>query len=67
MKFTQLTDGHSDSGPRWSPDGQSIVFVSRRDGGGSQIYVMTSLGENELNLSGNPGWDDVSPIWGPVP
>ncbi len=67
MKFTQLTDGHSDSGPRWSPDGQRIVFVSRRDGGGSQVYVMTSLGENELNLSGNPGWDDVSPIWGPAP
>ncbi len=67
MKFTQLTDGHSDTSPRWSADGQQIVFVSRRDGGGSQIYVMTSLGENEVNLSGNPGWDDVSPIWAPAP
>ncbi len=65
MTFTQLTDGHSDSGPRWSLDGKQIVFVSRRDGGGGQIYIMTSLGENETNLSGNPGWDDVSPIWGP--
>ncbi len=65
MTFTQLTDGHSDSGPRWSADGRQIVFVSRRDGGGGQIYVMTSLGENELNLSGNPGWDEVSPVWGP--
>ena len=65
MTFTQLTDGHSDSSPRWSLDGKQIVFVSRRDGGGGQIYTMTSLGENETNRSGNPGWDEVSPIWGP--
>jgi len=67
MSFTQLTDGHSDSSPRWSPDGKQIVFVSRRDGGGSQIYVMTSLGENEVNLSGIAEWDELSPVWGPAP
>jgi len=67
MTFTQLTEGRSDSSPRWSPDGQQIVFVSRRDGSGSQIYRMTALGENEVNLSGNPGWDEVSPVWAPTP
>src|SRR5258708_40245483 len=37
----QLTgDGHSDSEPRWSPDGKLIAFASNRDKPKSQIYVI---------------------------
>ena len=35
----------SDARPAWSPDGQRIVFHSRRDGK-SEIYVMDSDGGN---------------------
>src|SRR5437016_13095620 len=36
----QLTQGEgSDSRPRWSPDGQSLAFVSTR-GGKSQVWIL---------------------------
>ena len=39
----QLTRSGSDSGPRWSPDGKQIAFLSSRDGA-TQIYVMSVFG-----------------------
>ena len=32
--------------PSWSPDGARIAFVSNRNGGNEQIYVMDSNGKN---------------------
>src|SRR5688572_13806515 len=29
-----------DSAPRWSPDGSFLAFLSDRDGGAAQLYVM---------------------------
>ncbi len=37
-------DGHSDSEPRWSPDGRQIAFVSDRDKPKSQIYIIGADG-----------------------
>ena len=39
------SDGHSDSSPRWSPDGSKIAYVSNRDDEEkSQIYVISPDG-----------------------
>src|SRR2546426_8875741 len=47
----QLTHGEgSDSRPRWSPDGQSIAFISTR-GGKSQIWVIPANGGEAQRLS----------------
>jgi len=41
----QLTTGDgSDSRPRWSPSGESIAFISTRDGGKSQIWIIPVQG-----------------------
>src|SRR5688572_28134600 len=37
-RFTQ--GPKKDSAPRWSPDGSSVAFLSDRDGGAPQLYVM---------------------------
>jgi dipeptidyl aminopeptidase/acylaminoacyl peptidase len=41
----QITHTGKDRAPRWSPDGQRLAFLSRRDGR-SQVYVLT-LGAGE--------------------
>lgn len=53
----------SDSQPAWSPDGDSIAFVSNRDGN-QEIYIMKPDGSNQLNITNHPD-DDYSPAWKP--
>src|SRR4051812_14024149 len=37
----QITEGaRQDEGPAWSPDGKSIAYVSNKEGGAKQIYVL---------------------------
>ena len=62
---TQLTTqarGSADRSPVFSPDGTKIAFVSDRDGGFPEIYVM-SLDSSRVNrltanvfVDGNPSW-----------
>ena len=45
----QLTQGHKDSDPQWSPDGKSLAFLSKRGTGkdadaSAQLYVMPADG-----------------------
>ena len=47
----------------WSPDGQTIAFVSDIDGH-EQIYVIGSNGTNERRLA-NDDARDLAPIWSP--
>ncbi len=54
----------NDSDPQWSPDGSRIAFVSDRDGGGTDIWVMNADGNGARNLTHTPG-DDLSPRWSP--
>jgi len=65
---TRLTfNSGFEGGPRWSPDGTKIVFVSDRDGGGTlRIYVMNADGSNPTLLTPNSfGVGDFDPSWSP--
>lgn len=47
--------------PSWAPDGRHIVF-SRRDGGGSELYVLDTKTEEAVQLSNNFG-NCTEPSW----
>jgi TolB protein len=49
--------------PAWSPDGESIAFVSKRDGR-LHIYVMNADGSDTRRLTGGPD-EDSRPSWSP--
>ena len=55
----------SDNGsyPSWSPDGEKIVFDSKRDGN-TDIYVMDTNGNNVKRLTTDPAYDR-DPCWSP--
>ena len=71
---TQITSGdYDDSAPAWSPDGQSIAFVSNRSAEpdlnfNDNIWVVsasnTDQGKNLTRVTTNPGTDG-SPAWSP--
>ena len=46
----QLTSEGSNGHPSWSPDGEKIVYSSRR-GGSTQIYTMDADGQNKRQLT----------------
>jgi len=60
--------------PHWSPDGQKIVYTSGIDGemwdnilgnASYEIYVMNADGSNRIQLTDNPGYDNMDPRWSP--
>jgi TolB protein len=52
-----------DIAPDWSPDSNSLAFVSYRDGN-AEIYTMRADGARQLRLTNN-GQDDLDPVWSP--
>jgi Tol biopolymer transport system component len=60
----------ADKSPRWSPDGQSIVFAreEHRDAGGditgSSLYILT-VATGELRRLTPPGLSAAAPDWAP--
>ena len=58
-----LGDGKEEQ-PAWSPDGTRIVYVSDRNGGDNDIWVMNADGTGHRNLhdNNNPEW---KPAWSP--
>jgi dipeptidyl aminopeptidase/acylaminoacyl peptidase len=60
----RIANAHfSDSHPRWSEDGRSLGFLSRRDGT-TQIYVVDMAGTSSRKLSDSPE-DVVDYKWSP--
>src|SRR5688500_3168775 len=49
--------------PSWSPDGQWLVFESRRHGD-AELYVIASNGTRERRLTWSAG-EDTHPSWSP--
>lgn len=66
----RLTEGDfDDSDPRWSPDGQEIVFVSNRSqdpetNANTDLWVIPVKGGKPRQLTSNPG-PDSQPRWSP--
>lgn len=50
--------------PAWSPDGQRIAFMSNRDGGEYELYMMAADGRNQIRLTRTP-WPEELPAWSP--
>ena len=55
------TDPHSDSDPAWSPDGNTIVFTSNRDGNW-ELYTIRADGTGLTRLTDTPG-NELEPTW----
>lgn len=59
----QFTAGGKDSAPRWSPDGATLAFLSKR-GEKAQIYLMSTAGGEARALTESPNGAGT-PIWSP--
>ena len=49
--------------PAWSPDGKWIAYASKRNQ--FDIYLIRPDGEDEVNLSNDPGVANYAPTWSP--
>jgi TolB protein len=49
--------------PKWSPDGQRILFTQGGEGN-REIFIINADGSNLINLSNHPN-DDYDPSWSP--
>jgi dipeptidyl aminopeptidase/acylaminoacyl peptidase len=67
---TQLTSGHLDSGPRWSPDGRWLAFLRREPGesgwrGHPQLYLTSPDGGGEPQRLSEHPLGIEGPAWSP--
>lgn len=53
-----------DSAPRWAPDGTRLAFLSDREGGKTQIYVIDVTGGEARQLTAIPQGAGA-PVWSP--
>lgn len=61
-RFT--SGGGKDSAPRWSPAGACLAFLSDREGGKAQVYVLDSTGGEARKLTSIPQGAGA-PVWSP--
>jgi eukaryotic-like serine/threonine-protein kinase len=60
-----LTETGTDTDVAWSTDARWLAFTSTRDAGDQEVYVMTTTGRPQVNLTNRLGVDR-SPSWAPV-
>lgn len=58
-------NGAKDSTPAFSPDGKRIAFMTVRDAGKYQIYVMKADGSGVRKLTDDPSTSFCNPQWSP--
>ena len=64
-ELNRLTnDDFNDRHPKWSPDGDTILFYSNRGGGLYQIWVMNPDGSGKVQVTDDPS-EPVYPAWSP--
>lgn len=64
MSVRSLTaPGEQATDPAWSPDGQTLAFVSRRSGN-ADIFLINADGSEQRQLTADPA-DDHAPAWSP--
>ncbi len=62
-KATKLTSGMAhDFGPRFSPDGKRVVFVSDRSGD-DNVWIVSIDGRDSVQLTKGIGSEYISPTW----
>lgn len=61
----QFTSGGKDSAPQWSPDGDSVVFISGREEKRSQVFVINADGGEATKLTKLPEGTINSVRWSP--
>lgn len=61
--LTRLSDGGGKDTPAWSPNGESIAFVSEA-GGNADIFVIARTGGEATRITSNP-LNDIHPFWSP--
>ncbi|MCJ7694936.1 MAG: hypothetical protein MUO40_05855, partial [Anaerolineaceae bacterium] len=61
-----VSTGMHDFGASWSDDMRWLAFTSTRDNGDQEIYIMTTAGRPQINLTSRIGVDR-SPDWMPLP
>ena len=64
VQLTTQAKGAADRSPAWSPDGTRIAFVSDRDGGFPELYVMNADGSGVRRMTVN-SFVDGNPTWSP--
>lgn len=62
-RVTNNSNGYGVESPRWSPEGDQIVFASDADGD-FDIYVM-DVGNGDFTDLTNNSWDDYCPAYSP--
>jgi TolB protein len=63
-QLTTQSAGSADRSPVWSPDATRIAFVSNRDGGFPELYLMFADGTGVVRLTTN-SFIDANPSWSP--
>jgi Tol biopolymer transport system component len=63
QRLTQTTS--NDNFPLWAPDGQHISFISDRNAGNWDIWLMNLDGSDPRQLTNVPGAYEHSPAWQP--
>lgn len=61
---TRVADGFNDSLPRYSPDGQSVVFMSDSRDGNWELYTLSVADGSVTRITDNPASDGL-PAWSP--
>lgn len=64
-EIVQITDSEFDERhATWSPDGEQIAFVSKREGI-FDLYVMDADGSHVQRLTATPDITELRPVWSP--